>query len=63
VTRKQRADDADGERTGVFTSGIVATHTGTLDRAVLHGYASRRGESGRGARPRKHGSTSADPGV
>jgi transposase len=32
LTRKQRAaalaDDADGERTGVFTSGIVATHTG-----------------------------------
>jgi transposase len=32
LTHKQRAaalaDDADGERTGVFTSGIVATHTG-----------------------------------
>jgi len=32
LTRKQRAaalaDDADGERTGIFTSGIVATHTG-----------------------------------
>ena len=32
LTRKQRAaalaDDAEGERTGVFTSGIVATHTG-----------------------------------
>jgi hypothetical protein len=32
LTRKQRAaalaDDVDGERTGVFTSGIVATHTG-----------------------------------
>jgi transposase len=32
LTRKQRAaalaDDAHGERTGVFTSGIVATHTG-----------------------------------
>lgn len=32
LTRKQRAaalaDDADGRRTGVFTSGIVATHTG-----------------------------------
>jgi transposase len=32
LTRKQRAaalaDDADGERTGVFTSGIVATHAG-----------------------------------
>ena len=32
LTRKQRAaalaDDADGERTGVFTSGIVATQTG-----------------------------------
>lgn len=32
LTRKQRAaalaDDADSERTGVFTSGIVATHTG-----------------------------------
>ena len=32
LTRKQRAaalaSDADGERTGIFTSGIVATHTG-----------------------------------
>jgi transposase len=32
LTRKQRAaalaDDADGERTGIFTSGIVATDTG-----------------------------------
>ena len=32
LTRKQRAaalaDDANGERTGIFTSGIVATHTG-----------------------------------
>jgi len=32
LTRKQRAaalaDDADGERTGIFTSGIVATHAG-----------------------------------
>ena len=32
LTRKQRAaalaDDADGERTGIFTSGIVATQTG-----------------------------------
>jgi transposase len=32
LTRKQRAaalaDDADGERTGIFTSGIVASHTG-----------------------------------
>src|SRR5208337_4222783 len=32
LTRKQRAaalaDDAGGERTGIFTSGIVATHTG-----------------------------------
>ena len=32
LTRKQRAaalaDDADEERTGIFTSGIVATHTG-----------------------------------
>lgn len=32
LTRKQHTaalgDDADGERTGIFTSGIVATHTG-----------------------------------
>ncbi len=32
LTRKQRAaalaDDVDGERTGIFTSGVVATHAG-----------------------------------
>jgi len=62
LTRKQRAaalaDDADGERTGIFTSGIVAT-----DRPVLHRGASRRRESRRGTRPPQYRSTRTDPNV
>ena len=67
LTRKQRAaalaDDADGERTGIFTSGIVATDTGTADRAVLHRRAPCRGEPRRGARPPHARPARPDPDV
>jgi len=67
LTRKQRAaalaDDADGERTGIFTSGIVATHTGHQIALFFTGVRHAGENLARGARPPKHRSTRADPDV
>jgi transposase len=55
LTRKQRAaalaDDADGERTGIFTSGIVATDTGHKIALFFTGVRHAGENLKRGARP------------